>query len=108
VVHFPYNNYHALSNGSFHYYTDENIKKINAHEMYMNIHDQDNSFSNNKKDLALKTNQEKKVKVRVQVKEDSSSDDDIDEAKLALMVNKTTKMLKKLNYEVIKFDSIKN
>jgi hypothetical protein len=43
----------------------------------------------------------------VQVEEDSSNDKYIDDTKLALMVKKTTKMLKKLIHEGIKFDSIK-
>jgi ABC-type antimicrobial peptide transport system permease subunit len=42
----------------------------------------------------------------VQIEEESSSDDDID-TNIALMVRKTTKMLKKLNREGIKFDSRK-
>jgi hypothetical protein len=42
----------------------------------------------------------------MQVEEESSSDDDLN-ANIALMVRKTTKMLKKLNREGIKFDSRK-
>jgi hypothetical protein len=42
----------------------------------------------------------------MQVEEESSSDDDLD-TNIALMVRKTTKMLKKLNREGIKFDSRK-
>ena len=38
---------------------------------------------------------------------DSSSDDEIDDANLALMVRRTTKMLKKLNKNGVKFDSKK-
>jgi hypothetical protein len=72
----------------------------------MYIHDQDDPSSNNKKNLALKANQEKKSKARVKVEKESSSDDDINDAKLALVVKKTTKMLK-LNHEGIKFDSRK-
>jgi hypothetical protein len=53
--------------------------------------------------LALKANQEKKGKAEVQIEEESSSDDDLD-ANIALMMRKTTKMLKKLNREGIKFD----
>jgi hypothetical protein len=79
--------------------------KINAHEMYMHINDKDGS-SSKRKDLALKANQEKKGKAKVQIEEESSSDDDLD-ANIALMVRKTTKMLKKLNREGIKFDSRK-
>jgi hypothetical protein len=71
--------------------------KINAHEMYMHINDKDES-SSKRKDLALKANQEKKGKAKVQIEEESSSDDDLD-ANIALMVRKTTKMLKKLNRE---------
>jgi hypothetical protein len=81
------------------------LGKFNAHEMYMHINDKDESFSK-RKDLALKANQEKKGKAKVQIEEESSSDDDLD-ANIALMVRKTTKMLKKLNREGIKFDSRK-
>jgi hypothetical protein len=81
------------------------LGKINAHEMYMHINDKDGS-SSKRKDLALKANQEKKGKAKVQIEEESSSDDDLD-ANIALMVRKTTKMLKKLNREGIKFDSRK-
>jgi hypothetical protein len=81
------------------------LGKINAHEMYMHINDKDGS-SSKRKDLALKANQEKKGKVKVQIEEESSSDDDLD-ANITLMVTKTTKMLKKLNREGIKFDSRK-
>jgi hypothetical protein len=81
------------------------LGKINAHEMYMHINDKDES-SSKRKDLALKVNQEKKGKAKVQIEEESSSDDDLD-ANIALMVRKTTKMLKKLNREGIKFDSRK-
>jgi hypothetical protein len=48
----------------------------------------------------------RKGKAKVQIEEKSSSDDDLD-ANIALMVRKTTKMLKKLNREGIKFDSRK-
>jgi hypothetical protein len=78
---------------------------INAHEMYMHINYKDES-SSKRKDLALKANQEKKGKAKVQIEEESLSDDDLD-ANIALMVRKTTKMLKKLNREGIKFDSRK-
>jgi hypothetical protein len=81
------------------------LGKINAHEMYMHINDKDES-SSKRKDLALKANQEKKGKAKVQIEEESSSDDDLD-ANIALMVRKTTKMLKKLNREGIKFYSRK-
>jgi aspartate oxidase len=37
--------------------------------------------------------------------QESSSESDIDDASLALMVRKTTKMLKKLNKSGIKFDA---
>jgi hypothetical protein len=81
------------------------LGKINAHEMYMHINDKDGS-SSKRKDLALKANEEKKEKAKIQIEEESSSDDDLG-ANIALMVRKTTKMLKKLNREGIKFDSIK-
>jgi hypothetical protein len=81
------------------------LGKINAHDMYMHINDKDES-SSKRKDLALKANQERKEKTKVQIEEESLSDDDLD-ANIALMVRKTTKMLKKLNKEGIKFDSRK-
>jgi hypothetical protein len=55
----------------------------------MHIHDKDCSSSNKKKHLALKSNHEK-GKSKVQVDE-SSSDDDIDDVKLAFMAKKTIK-----------------
>jgi hypothetical protein len=70
------------------------LGKINAHEMYMHINDKDGS-SSKKKDLVLKASQEKKGKAKIQVEEESSSDDALD-TNIALMVRKTTKMLKKL------------
>ena len=79
--------------------------KINAHEMYMHITPQDGSSSTKKKDLAFKASQEKRGKARVD--HDSSSDDKIDDVSLALMVRRTTKMLKKLNKNDIKFDGKK-
>ena len=60
------------------------LGKINAHEMYMHITPQDVSSSTKKKDLAFKASQEKRGKARVD--HDSSSDDEIDGASLALMV----------------------
>ena len=56
-------------------------------------------------DLAFKASQENKGKARVEHK--SSSDDDIDDASLALMVRRTIKMLKKLNKNGVKFDGKK-
>ena len=81
------------------------LGKINAHEMYMHITPQDGSSSTKKKDLAFKASQEKKGKARVE--HESSSDDEIDDASLALMVRRTAKMLKKLNKNAVKFDGKK-
>jgi hypothetical protein len=81
------------------------LGKINAREMYMHINGKDES-SSKRKDLALKANQQRKGKAKVQIEEESSSDDVLD-ANIALMVRKTAKMLKKLNREGIKFDSRK-
>ena len=55
--------------------------------------------------MAFKASQEKRGKARVD--HDSSSDDEIDDASLVLMVRRTTKMLKKLNKNGIKFDGKK-
>jgi hypothetical protein len=79
------------------------LGKINAHEMYMHINDK-YGFSSKKKYLALKSSKEKKCKTKVLVEEESSSDDYLD-ANITLMVRKTTKILKKLDREGIKFDS---
>ncbi|XP_066365130.1 sporulation-specific protein 15-like [Miscanthus floridulus] len=74
--------------------------------MYMHITPQDGSSSGKKKDLAFKASQEKKGKSKVkEVALDSSSDDEVDDANIALMVRKTTKMLKRLNKSGVKFDS---
>ena len=79
------------------------LGKINAHEMYT---PQDGSSSKKEKDkdLAFKASQEK-GKARLEY--ESSSDDEVDDASLALMVRKTAKMLKKLNKSGIKFDGKK-
>lgn len=68
----------------------------------MHINTQDRSSSNKKKNLAIKDNHEKNGKAKVK---DLGSSSDVN---LALMVNKKTKMLKKLNKEGIKFYSRKN
>ena len=74
--------------------------------MYMHITSQDDSSSTKKKDkdLAFKACQEK-GKARFEY--ESSSDDEVDDASLALMVRKPTKMLKKLNKSGIKFNGKK-
>ena len=56
------------------------------------------------KDIAFKANQEK-GKARLEY--ESSSEDEVDDESLALMVKKTIKMLKKLNKSGIKFDGKK-
>ena len=73
--------------------------------MYMHITPQDDSSSTKKKDLAFKASYEKKGKAKVD--HDSSSDDEIDDVSLALMVRRTAKMLKKLNKNGVKFDGKK-
>ena len=72
----------------------------------MHITPQDGSSSTKKKekDLAFKASQEK-GKARLEY--ESSSDDEVDDEILALMVKKTAKMLKKLNKSDIKFDGKK-
>ena len=55
--------------------------------------------------MASKASQEKRGKAKVD--HDSSSDDEIDDASLALMVRRTAKMLKKLNKNGVKFDGKK-
>jgi hypothetical protein len=84
------------------------LGKINAHEMYMHITPEEGSSSSKKKDLAFKASHEKKKKKgQAMIVQESSSESDIDDASLALMVRKTTKMLKKLNKSGIKFDGKK-
>ncbi|XP_066357922.1 uncharacterized protein [Miscanthus floridulus] len=73
--------------------------------MYMHITPQDGSSSSTKKKyLAFKASQEKKGKAKVALE---SSTEDEDDTNIALMVRKTTKMLKKLNKNGVKFDSKK-
>jgi hypothetical protein len=84
------------------------LGKINAHEMYMHITPEEGSSSSKKKDLAFKaTHDKKKKKSQAMIVHESSSESDINDASLALMVKKTTKMLKKLNKSGIKFDGKK-
>ena len=71
----------------------------------MHITPQDGSSSIKKKDLVFKASQEKTGKARVG--HDSLSDDEFDDASLALMVRRTAKMLKKLNKNGVKFDGKK-
>jgi hypothetical protein len=78
------------------------LGNINAYDLYMHINNKDGS-SSKKKDLALKANQEK-GKTKILVEEETSSNDDLDDVNIALMVKKTTQMLKRLNQEGIKFD----
>jgi hypothetical protein len=81
------------------------LGKIDAHEMYMHITPQDDSSSNKKKDLAFKASHDKKGKAKIEY--DTSSEDDVDDASLALIVKKTAKMLKKLKKNGVKFDGKK-
>jgi len=78
------------------------LGKINAHEMYMHMNPQDGSSSTKKekKDLALKASLKGKAK-KIEVESSTSSDDD---ASIALLVRRTTKMLKKLNKIGVNFD----
>jgi hypothetical protein len=58
--------------------------------------------------LAFKASHDKKKKKgQAMIVQENSSESDIDDASLALMVRKTTKMLKKLNKSGIKFDGKK-
>jgi len=81
------------------------LGKIIAHEMYMHMNPQDGSLSakKEKKDLALKASHKGKAK-KIEVESSTSSDDD---ASIALMVRRITKMLKKLNKNGVNFDSKK-
>jgi hypothetical protein len=84
------------------------LGKINAHEMYMHITLEESSSSSKKKDLAFKASHDKKKKKsQDMIVHESSSESDIDDVSLTLMVKKTTKMLKRLNKSGIKFDGKK-
>jgi hypothetical protein len=84
------------------------LGKINAHEMYMHITPEEGSSSFKKKDLAFKASHDKKKKKsQAMIVHETSSESNIDDASLALIVKKTTKMLKKLNKSDIKFDGKK-
>lgn len=74
--------------------------------MYIDVNDHDGS-SNMEKNLALKTNHEKKGTVKVQEDTESSRNGEVNDVNLALMVNNTTNMLNNLNKEGINFDSRK-
>ncbi|XP_066365616.1 uncharacterized protein [Miscanthus floridulus] len=80
------------------------LGKINAHEMYLHINPKEESTSSNKKkDLAFKASHDKgKNKIELE-----STSEDEDDTNIALIVRKTTKMLKKLNKSGVKFDSRK-
>jgi hypothetical protein len=74
----------------------------------MYITPKEGSSSFKKKDLAFKASHDKKkMKSQAMIVQESSSESDIDDASLALMVRKTTKMLKKVNKSGIKFDGKK-
>jgi hypothetical protein len=73
--------------------------------MYMHITPEQSSQSTKKKDLAFKASQERRGKEKVS--HDSSSDDEIDDVSLALMVRRTTKMMNKLNKNGVKYDGKK-
>jgi hypothetical protein len=76
--------------------------------MYMHITPKEGSSSYKKKDLAFKASHDKKKKKsQAMIVQESSSESDIDDVSLALMVRKTTKMLNKLNKSGIKFDGKK-
>jgi len=81
------------------------LGKVNAHEMYMHLTLEDGS-SSKKKDLALNASHQTKGKDKVI--HDNSSVGEVDDASLALMVKKTTKMMNNLHKNGIKFDSKKN
>jgi hypothetical protein len=81
------------------------LGKINAHEMYRHITPQEGSSSSKKKDLAFKASHEKRSKEKIA--HDRSSDDKVNDASLTLMVRKTTKVLKRLNKNGVKFDGKK-
>jgi hypothetical protein len=81
------------------------LGKINSHEMYMHITPEESSSSTKKKDLAFKASQDRRGKEKLS--RDSSSDDEIDDVTLALMVRRTTKLLKKLHKHGVKFDGKK-
>ena len=72
--------------------------------MHITPQDGSSSIKKKEKDLAFKASQEK-GKARLEY--ESSSDDEVDDASLALMVKRTAKMLKKLNKSGIKFDGKK-
>jgi hypothetical protein len=84
------------------------LGKINTHEMYMHITPEEGLSSSKKKDLAFKASHDKKKKKgQAMIMQESSSESDIDDASLALIVRKTTKILKKLNKSGIQFDGKK-
>lgn len=85
------------------------LGKVNAHEMYMNLTPQEGSSSKSK-DIAFKASGDKKAsgsKKSKPTQESSESEDDdevIVDHKTALLVKKTTKMMKKLGRRGFNFD----
>ena len=71
--------------------------------MHMNPQYNSSSAKKEKKDLALKASHKGKSK-KIEVESSTSS---VDDASIALMVSRTTKMLKKLNKNGLNFDSKK-
>jgi len=82
------------------------LGKISGHEMYMGVNHDEGSSSSKKNDIALKANKEKKVIIKKDSSDDEDNDDDEDD--IALLVRRTSKMLKNLGKRGVTFDSKKN
>ena len=80
------------------------LGKISGHEMYMGVNHDEGSSSSKKNDIALKANKEKKVIIK---KDSSDDEDNDDEDDIALLVRRTSKMLKNLGKRGVTFDSKK-
>ena len=81
------------------------LGKIHGHEMYMGIANDEGATSSKKNDIALKATKEKKNKsIKVDSSDDDESDDDMD---VALLVRKTSKLLRKLDKKGVNFDEKK-
>lgn len=81
------------------------LGKITQHEMF-EYGDLDDS-SSKKKAIAFKASQDKKKKAKCESSDGEEGDDDDSDNEMALLMRKTTRMLKKLNKGGYEFDSSK-
>jgi len=98
-----------LHQGDFTNETPANVlRKINSHEMYMEINPDESSTSSKEKNLALKATQKKTTNKKIILVNTSEDDKEESDKDLALLVRRAISALKKLNKKGIKYSSSKN